>query len=204
MTHHIIGIVGIAHRIRGTQQHLEEDVRNTFAQLGQTLPRIFLQKTHSDIKGRATPALHRKKIRQHARVIRCDGSHICGTHARRKQRLMGITHRGVRQQYRLLLKHPLCKFLCAQFPQPVAGARWHRGNPARLGQERHRKNAICPFASLHLGIAIDDNIANKSQQAGCAIGAFGKLKQLGCRINKTCRAFTGDELRMINHVFQKL
>ena len=117
---------------------------------------------------------------------------------------MGITHRGVRQQYRLLLKHPLREFLCTQFPQSVAGARRHRGNPARFGQKWHRKNAIRAFAPFHLGIAIHHNVANKSQQAGCAIGAFGKLKQLGCRIDKTRRAFTRDELRMINDVFQKL
>ena len=56
--HDVVGIIGVAHGVRGTQQHLRENVRHTLAQSRQALPWALVEKTHRDIKGCTTPALH--------------------------------------------------------------------------------------------------------------------------------------------------
>ena len=59
----VVGIGGVADRVRRAQQHLETDVRDRLAQLLQPLPRIFEQEPHRDIEGRAAPHLQAVEVR---------------------------------------------------------------------------------------------------------------------------------------------
>ncbi len=50
IAHHVVGIVGVAHRVGRTQQHLQQHVGHGGAQLLQPLPRILAQKAHRHIR----------------------------------------------------------------------------------------------------------------------------------------------------------
>ena len=89
--HDIVGIRGVAHGIRRTQQHLEAHIGNRLAQLLQSLPGILVQKPQSDIESRAAPHLQavkigqpvRDEIRDRQHVVACERASPSGTGARR-------------------------------------------------------------------------------------------------------------------------
>ena len=51
----VVGVVRIADRVRGPQQHLKQDVRNPFPQFRQPLPGGFFQKPHRGVERRPAP-----------------------------------------------------------------------------------------------------------------------------------------------------
>ena len=57
---HIVRVVGIADRVGGAQQHLQQQVRHRRAQQLQTFPRAFVEETHGDVEGGAAPAFDRE------------------------------------------------------------------------------------------------------------------------------------------------
>ena len=115
VAHHVVRVVGVAHRVGGAQQHLEQDVGCGFAQARQSLPRVLLQEAQGHVKGGAAPAFHREQLRQHAGVVRRNIDHVVGAHASGKQRLVGVAHGGVGQQHLRLGLHPVCELAGAQF-----------------------------------------------------------------------------------------
>ncbi len=60
--HDVVGVVGIAHRVRGAEQHLRHDVGHLFADVAQALPRAFLQEAIGHVKGRAAPAFDAEEV----------------------------------------------------------------------------------------------------------------------------------------------
>ena len=104
VTHHVVGIVGVADRIGRAQQHLQQQVGHRLAQRRQPLPRILLQESHRDVEGRAAPAFDREQLRQQCRIGRRDRRHVDGAHARRQQRLMRIAHRWCRSAARAAVR----------------------------------------------------------------------------------------------------
>ena len=72
LAHQVIRICRVTHRIRSTQKHLKTDIWNRFAEPAQPLPRIFQQKPHRHVKGRAAPHFEAVQSRQAARDIARD------------------------------------------------------------------------------------------------------------------------------------
>src|SRR5690606_9191120 len=87
----VVGIIGITNRVRPTEQHLKTDVRNLFAKLAQTFPRIFVEKTHRAVEGRAAPHFQTEKFRRATRNRASDGEHVVSANARGEKRLMRVT-----------------------------------------------------------------------------------------------------------------
>jgi hypothetical protein len=50
------GIVGVAHRVRGAQQHLRHHVGQPLADVAQALPGAFLEEAVGHVEGGAAPA----------------------------------------------------------------------------------------------------------------------------------------------------
>ena len=96
--HHIVRIGSVANPIGAAQQHLDQMVRHGSAQVAQALPRAFLQKAVGNVKGGATPAFHRKKLRQVAGIGGGHAQHIDRAHAGGEQALMAVPHGGVSHQ----------------------------------------------------------------------------------------------------------
>ncbi len=96
--HYIIGIIGIPNAITGPQQHLCHQVWHSTAQISQPLPRTFLQETVSHIKRCPAPTFHAEKLRQIVGISIRHFYHIVTSHSGCQQRLVTITHRGIRDQ----------------------------------------------------------------------------------------------------------
>ena len=110
----VVGIVRVADGVRGPQQHLEQDVGNPLAQVGQPLPGAFLEEPHRRVERRPAPHLEREQLAGMPGVGVGDLQHVVRAHPRRQQRLMRVAERRVGDQQRLLLAHPLAELLGAQ------------------------------------------------------------------------------------------
>ena len=78
----VIGIVGIADRVRAAKQHLKRDVRNFFTQQIEPRPRVFATEAHRGVEGRAAPHFQRKQLRRATRNCVGDLHHVVGSHPR--------------------------------------------------------------------------------------------------------------------------
>ena len=78
----VVGIIGITDRVRATEQHLETDVRDAFAQRAQSQPRVFMQETQRRVERRAAPHLHAVKIRRAPRDRIRHREHVVSPHPR--------------------------------------------------------------------------------------------------------------------------
>ena len=68
----VVGVVRVADGVGGPQQHLEQDVRNLLAQLGQPVPRRLLEEPHGRVERRPAPHLQREQAGVLAGVARRD------------------------------------------------------------------------------------------------------------------------------------
>ena len=130
----VVGIVRVAHRARRPQQHLEQDVRNPLAKLLEPLPGRLLEEPHRGVERRAAPHFEREQPGAVARVGVGDRQQVVGAHPRGQQRLMGVAHRRVGPQQRLLLANPCAELLDAQFLELVAGALGQRSGMCRTSE----------------------------------------------------------------------
>ena len=85
----------VAHRVAPAQEHLQADVRQCFAQLGQALPGILAQEPQGDVVGGTTPGLHREQLRGQHGHGRSGRKQVPGAHAGGQQGLVGVAERGV-------------------------------------------------------------------------------------------------------------
>jgi hypothetical protein len=111
-------------------------------------------------------------LRQQRGVIRRNGQHVDGAHARGEQRLVRIAHGGVGQQHLLLLQHPLREACGAELLRAAACCR--PAAPARAGGGSRtgscRSGRARPF---DFGIAIDDGFSQKRQNPRGTIAPLG-------------------------------
>ena len=80
--------MAIAEQILPAQQHLQAAVGERAPQLREALPRIFAQKAHASVEGRAAPDLERPKPGGVERAA--NRQHILGFHARGDERLVAV------------------------------------------------------------------------------------------------------------------
>ena len=197
---HVVRIIGVAHRIGRTQQHLQGNIRNRLAQCGQAIKRVFLEKTQRDVKGCAAPAFNGEQLRCHVRVVGRNDLHVLAAHARGKQRLVCVAHGGVGETDALFVLEPVGETLGAAFNQDVAGALGRRAVDIRRRQDRCFERTVRHFPAFHFRVAVDDDFANEIEQLGCAILARCELEQLRRGVNEPCRAFAAGKQRVTNHV----
>ena len=186
MAHHVVGIVGVAHPVGAAQQHLEQDVGNTAAQLVQALPRVFLQESQRHVEGGAAPALEREQLRQCTGIPRGDGQHVGRAHAGGQQRLVRIAQRGVGHQHTVLGQHPLRESGRAQGLQALACAIGNGRAGSRLWQYRLGQGQGGQDAVLDFRIAIDGHLGQETQQLARAVAPGRELQQLGRVLDETC------------------
>ena len=79
--HHVVGIVLVAHRVRGAQQHLLHDVGHGGGKIREPLPGILAQVSQRHVEGGSAPGFHRKQLRQQSPIVRRNGEHVAAAHA---------------------------------------------------------------------------------------------------------------------------
>ena len=161
-SHDVVRIVGIAHGVRRTQQHLQQQIRHSLAQ--RRTRRCHGSSLRKRIAtSKVAPPQHSigEKLRHQARVVRRNGDHVVRAHARRKQGLMRIAHRRVGEQNALLDQHPLREALGPELVELLLGARAAAARSATWRQPR--RHELRPgAASSTLGVAVDDGLADVS------------------------------------------
>ena len=103
---HVVGIARVADGVRAAQEHLEEDVGDLLAELGQAVPRVFLEEPHRGVEGGPAPHLDREHLRADPGVGVGHAEHVAGPDPGGQERLVGVAERGVGQEQRLLLADP--------------------------------------------------------------------------------------------------
>jgi hypothetical protein len=95
--HDIICIVAVADQVLSPKQHLQLRMRSALADLPQSFPRIFMQKTDSRIISGPAPALERV-IPGFIHFLH-NREHVVRRHACRHQALMRITQNGLSKKH---------------------------------------------------------------------------------------------------------
>jgi hypothetical protein len=103
-----------------TEQHLERNVRNKLSHLAESVPRILVEESHSDIKGGTTPALKGVQVRESVAGLLGNAEQINGTDTSSQKRLMGISPSCVHEKSTLVLADSLGKSLGALLKDDVS------------------------------------------------------------------------------------
>ena len=86
------------------------------AELGQPIPRVFLEEPHGGVERGAAPHLDREDPGAEPGVGVGHAEHVAGPDPGRQQRLVGVAEGRVGQEQRLLLADPAGERLGAQLP----------------------------------------------------------------------------------------
>ena len=174
--HHIVGIIGIADAVRGTQQHLGHQVRHRGAQVAQALPGTFLQEAVGHVEGGTAPAFDGEKLRQVGGIGGRHLDHVDGPHPRGEQRLVPVAHGGVGDQQVPLLLHPVGHRLRALLLQQVARAHHRLG--AQFRRARILDAGMRTRVALGLGMSVDGDVGDIGQHLGAAVAALEEVEEL--------------------------
>ena len=205
VAHHVVGIVGVAHRVGCPQEHLQQHVGHGGAQLAQALPRVFLQEAEGHVKRGSPPALQRQQLRQPVGIDRRRRQHVVRAHAGGKQRLVRIAQRGVGDQQLGLLPHPAGKALGAQGLQALLVACRRRHIRIRLRRHAHlHMTQIRRRTSLHVGLTVDDDIAQILQQACGPVAPCGEVEELRRVVDEAGGDAPCPEVRVLDDVLDEL
>ena len=193
--HHVVRVVGVAHRVRRAEQHLQQQVGHGRAEPFEPRPRILAQEAHGDVERGAAPAFHGEQLRHHVRVVRRDGSHVRLPHARGEQRLVRVAHGRVGDEHALLRQHPLRETFGAELVELLLGARRRRLGHIYLGHARqhHGLRLEAPF---HFRIAVDDDLADEREDARGTVALLFPLEELGRLVDELGGVFGAGELRV--------
>ena len=138
---HVVGIARVAHGVRPADQHLEQDVGDLLAELGQPLPGVFLEEPHGRVERRAAPHLDREQVGDQVGVGLGHAEHVVGPQPGGQQRLVGVAERGVGDQQRLLLPDPAGERLGPQRLEPLPRALGDPLDVVVAGRLRLRRGA---------------------------------------------------------------
>ena len=119
----VVGVARVADGVRAPQEHLEQDVGDLLAELGQAVPGVFLEEPHGGVEGGPAPHLDREQLRAESGIGLGHAEHVAGPQAGGQQRLVGVAEGGVGQQQRLLLADPLREASRARASGRAGGSR---------------------------------------------------------------------------------
>ena len=199
--HHVVGIGGIAHGVRGAQQHLETDVGDGFPQAPQADERIFVQEAQAYVERRASPHFQAEETGHAVRHEVGDRHHVIRTDTGGQQRLVGIAERGIGEQQTSLRTRPFGETFRPQLLQNLASA--HRRAPRNMGRDGRRSQALGRRLAGYGRVAVHDDIGQIGEQPGGAVAARSQPEQRGRLFDPAGTRVAGLKLWMIDHVFQE-
>jgi hypothetical protein len=132
-----------------------------------------------------------------------DLGQVMGAHAGGEEGLMGVAHGGVGEEDALFSPHPGGEGGGAQGQEPVPRARGRVPGEIAGGLHRRCHGQGGQGPALHLWVAVDPNITEKSQQAVGAVAALAELEQLRRFVDETGGALPRQEERVVDDVFQE-
>ena len=196
----VVGIVGIAHRVRRSQQHLEQDVGDPFAQLGQAAPRGIPSRSASRYQRSLRPTFRSRTARgrdghTRRRWPACRRGAVAWPIATMYQQRNAVSTTAVASvatPRRLALSGPTFQQLACAYGR-------NRGLGIELGDRRDiADNVRGPV--LDQRMPIDGDIGQVCEQLGRAIFLHGKLEQLARFVDETRRAFACQKSRMRDQI----
>jgi len=202
---HIVRIVRVTDCVRATEEHLEAEVRDLFAQAAEAIPGTFGKEAHRRVEGGAAPHFQREELGHPVGHGLGHAQHVIGAHAGGDERLVGVAQRGVCDEQAFLVQNPLAEALGAFFQQHIARTHGHfrvvlddkRVRHMRLGHGGGR------FPSLGARISVERDVREIRQRAGGAVAADAELEQLGLGINELGVRLAGAEGFVGDDVFEE-
>ena len=204
LVHKVVDGIIRQRRVRNTvgttQQHLERDVRDELPHLAQPVPRILIEEAHSDIKGRATPALERVQVSVCMAGLLGDVEQVNSADTGSEQRLMGVTPGGVHEETSLVRANGLGEGLGTLLDEDLAPTLGGRlgdvdllaGTVQEVGHDDLTLELGLADLALDAG-AVDGDVAEVGEQLlGTVLGA-NQIEELGSVINEGSPAVAVDE-----------
>ena len=121
---------------------------------------------------------------------------VVGAEPRGQQRLMGVAHRRVGPQQRLLLCEPTSQNFST--PSSLSRSRVPSGSGplASTAEPAPGSRRVARGLALHARVAVDDHVADVLQQLGRAVAAGREVEQLRRLVDEPRRAVAGEERRV--------
>eukprot|EP00961_Rhodomonas_salina_P141740 1908478-Rhodomonas_salina.4 len=95
LEHDVVGVARVTDGVGSSQEHLERNIGNCLSEYFEPLPRALAQEAQAHVERGPAPHLKRIGACQRPRGGGGDPQHVDGPHARRKERLVRVTPRGV-------------------------------------------------------------------------------------------------------------
>lgn len=190
----------VRNTVSATQQHLERDVRDELPHLAESVPRILVQEAHSDIEGRATPALERVQVSVRVACLLGNVQQVNSADTGSQERLVGVTPGGVHEQTSLVCANGLGEGLGALLDEdlaPALGAGLGDVDLGSVGVEELGHDDL----ALELGLAdlaldagaVDGDVAEVGEQLLGAVLGADEVEELGRVIDEGRPAVAVDE-----------
>jgi len=169
----------------------------------ETLPRILVEESHSDIEGCTTPAFKRVSVSQRPAGLLCDVLHLDRPQTSSQQTLVGITPCGVHDEGTRVLPDSLGERLGTMFDNDVAPA-----NSAGHGGVERGSGRVFPvgelrdddvgletgFANLTLdGTSVDGEVSKVGKEFLGTVLTLHELEEIGSVVNESGPGLALDE-----------
>jgi hypothetical protein len=182
------GVVGqrrVCNTIGATEQHLEGNVWHSLPHLLQSLPRVLVEKAHSDIKSGTAPAFKGPGIAQGMAGLSSNVEHFDSSDSGCQKGLMGISPGCVHNEATLVLANSLGKCFRALFNDDVPPASFARHgciDYLALVVNDLRDDDV-PFefrlSNLSLDLAtVDSEVSEVGEQLLSTVGAANEREKL--------------------------
>lgn len=193
----------VGNTVGTTEKHLERNVGNKLAHAAETVPRILVEETHSNVKSSTAPALQTEKVGEGMAGLLGNVEQINSTDTGGKERLMGITPGSIHEKAALVLADSLGKALGTLFEEDVSPAFLGRLRGIDLGtvgsEDLGHDDLALEFGLSNLsldGAAVDGNVSEVGKQLLASVLAAEQVKQLRSVIDECGPAVAFDECGM--------
>ena len=160
--------------------------------MGEALVGILALEAHGGVEGGPAPALQAEELGR----VPCErvgrGDHVVGAHPRREQRLVRVAQGRVGDQEPALGRGPLRELLRPELAELVAASPGE--GPPGSGERRNGRRRDLPGdPALHLGIAVDGDVAQERKQLGRPVLSLLEAEQPGGGVDEAGRRRPIDE-----------
>jgi hypothetical protein len=193
------GVRRVADGVAPAQQHLDGDVGQRLAHLGEPLPRVLAEEAQGDVVGGAAPRLHREQLGGEARDVRHDRHEVLGAHARREQRLVRVAEGRLGDGERGLGAQGGGEAGRSQLEQTLARARGRGPCEIDLGQLARGVDRS-PAVAVRL---VDGDIGEPVEDLGAAVARLPSAHEPGALLDERGRHVAGEEVGVVEHRLQE-
>lgn len=201
----VVGVRSVTNSVGTSNQGLQRDVWNQLSQSSQTVPRVFVQESHSDIEGGTTPTLQGISVGESVTGLLGNVGHVDRSHSGSQEGLVGISPGRVHNQTTRVRTNSLGECFGAfvddnvppTFLTRLAGVQF-LGRVLSILQRGNSGFVLeTGLTVLTLdGTAVDSEVTKVGQKLGSSVLTGDQLEEIGSIIDEGSPCLSAFEYRV--------